>query len=149
MFGSLAADQRSAGLNTAFCNTGNDFGNFLRNIFTASDVVQEEQRFCADTNNVIDTHSYRINTDGIVLIHEDGQLDLGAAAIGTGHQDRLFHTGNGQTIAAAKAAHIIQATLVPGPGNMLLHQFHSLVACCNINTGSRIAGGERILMIHI
>jgi len=83
-----------------------------------------------------------------VLVHQDGQLHLGAAAVGTGDQNRLFHAGDGQTEAAAEAAHIIQAAFVAGTGNVLLHQLHSAVAGSDINTGSSIAGGERILVIH-
>ena len=75
---------------------------------------------------------------GVVLVHEDGQLHLGAAAVGAGNQHGLFHACHRQTEAAAEAAHVVQAALVAGAGNVSLHQFNCLItssdihACCGV-----------------
>ena len=148
MLGGLAANQGSTGLDTALCHTGNNLGNLLRIILAAGNVIKEKQGLCTDTDNVVDTHGDGVDADGIVLIHKNGKLDLGAAAVCTGNQNRLFHTGNGQAEAAAKAAHIVQTTLVSGAGNVLLHQLNGPVAGGDIHTGSRVAGRLGILVIH-
>ena len=84
-----------------------------------------------------------------MLVHQNRQLYLGAAAIGTGDQNGLFHTVDGKTKAAAEAAHIVQAAFVTGTGNMLFHQFHRSVASGDVYAGSGVRCGEGILVIHI
>ena len=144
MLGSFTANQCGAGLDTAFRHTANNGSDLLREVLAASDVVQEEQGLRAAADNVIDAHGNRIDADGIMLIHQHGKLYLGAAAVGTGDQNRLFHTGNGQTKAAAKAAHIVQAAFIFGALNVLLHQFNSLVTGGDIHTGCCIALRETL-----
>ena len=104
----LAADERRAGLDAALRHAAHDLGDFLRHVFAAGDVIQKEQGLCAHADDVVDAHGHGVDADGVVLIHEDGQFDLGAAAVGAGDQHRLLHPGNGQAEAAAEAAHVIQ-----------------------------------------
>ena len=82
VLGSLAANQGRAGLDTALGHTAHDLGNFLGNVLAAGDVVQEKQGLCAHADNVVDAHGNGVDADGVVLVHEDGQLHLGAAAVG-------------------------------------------------------------------
>ena len=145
----FAADQRRACLNTALRNTADNGSDLLRNIFAAGNVVQEEQRLCAAANNIIDAHRHRIDTDGVMLVHQNRQLNLGTAAIRSGNQHRLFHAGHGQTEAAAKATHVVQTTLIAGTSNVLFHQFDRSVTGSDIHAGCGIAGRMRIFVIHI
>ena len=148
MLGSLAADQGSAGLDTAFGHTADDLGDLLGDVLAAGNVVQEEQGLCAAADDVVDAHGHGVDADGVMLVHQDGQLDLGAAAVGAGDQHGLLIAGHGQAEAAAEAAHIVQAALVAGPGNVLLHQLHSPVTGGDVHTGGSVAGGIGILVIH-
>ena len=91
MFCCLTTDQRCLGLYTAFCNTFYDLSDLLRIVFTAGNVVQEKQRFAACTCNIIHAHGHGINSDGIMLVHNHGYLNLGSASICSGNQSRLFH----------------------------------------------------------
>ena len=84
-----------------------------------------------------------------MLVQKLGNAQLGAHAIGAGNQHRLLHSGNGQAKAAAETAYIVQAAFVFGPGNVLLHQFHGLVAGSDVYTGSGVAGRLRVFMIHV
>ena len=83
-----------------------------------------------------------------MLVQELGNAQLGAHAVSAGDQHRLLHARHRQTEAAAEAAHVIQAALIPGAGHMLLHKFHGLVTGGNVHTGSGVAGRLRILVFH-
>ena len=149
MFGGLAADQGRTGLDAALGHAANDLGNALRHIFAAGDIIQEKQRLCAAADHIVDAHGNAVNADGVVLVQKLGNAQLGAHAIGAGDQHRLLHSGNGQAKAAAEAAYIVQAAFVFGPGNVLLHQLHGLVAGSDVYTGSGVAGRLRVFMIHV
>ena len=56
-------------------------------------IIQKQKRFSTDHEHVVDAHGHQILTDAIVATVVDGQLQLGAYAIGTGHQDRGVVTG--------------------------------------------------------
>ena len=109
MLGGFPADERRAGLDAALRHAAHDLGDFLRHVFAAGDVIQEKQGLRAHADDVVDAHGHGVDADGIVLVHEDGQLDLGAAAVGAGDQNRLLHPGDVQAEAAAEAAHVVQA----------------------------------------
>ena len=144
VLGGLTADQRRAGLHAALGNAGNDSGDLLGNVFAARDIVQEEKGSCAAANNVVDTHGDGINADGVVLVHEDRELDLRAATVRAGNENGLLHT-HGKSEAAAEAADVVDASLVAGARDMCLHEFNSLVAGGDINTGRCVAFGFGIL----
>ena len=144
----LTANQGGAGLDAALSHTAYDFRNTLRHVFAAGNVIQKKQRLRAAADHVIDAHGHAVDADGIVLVQEHGDFQLGTHAVGTGNQNGLLHTGDGQAEAAAEAAHIVQAPFIPGPGNVLLHEFHGLVTGSDVYTGSGVAGRLRILVIH-
>mgnify|MGYP002416089685 CR=1 FL=1 len=147
VLGGLAAHQRAIGLHAALGHALDDLCDLFRDVAAAGDVIQEDQRLCTSADDIVDAHGHAVNADGVVLVHEDGQLDLGAAAVGAGNQHRLFHAG-GQTKAAAEAAYVVQAALVAGSGYMLFHQLHRPVAGGDVHAGGGVAGGEGILVIH-
>ena len=144
----LAADERRAGLDAALRHAAHDLGDFFRHVFAAGDVIQKEQGLCAHADDVVDAHGHGVDADGVVLVHEDGQFDLGAAAVGAGDQHRLLHPGNGQAEAAAEAAHVVQTAGVAGAGDVGLHQLHGLVSGGDVHTGGSVAGGLGIVVFH-
>ena len=148
MLSGLAANESGTGLDTALCHAGNDLGDLLGVILAAGNIVQEEQRLCANANDVVDAHSNGINADGVMFVHQNRQLHLGAAAVGAGDQHRLLHTCNGKTKAAAEATHIVQAAFIFGAGDVLFHQFNSAIAGNNVNAGGSVAGRLGVFMIH-
>ena len=137
--GSLSAVQTASSLNAAFCHTRDDLRYLLRHILAQSNVVQEYQRLGATANYIIDTHGNAVDTDGIVLIHQKGNLEFSTNTISAGYQYRLFDTSQIQLIHTAESSDGIQYTRSNGTGHMLLHQFHSPVTSGNIHTGCFIA----------
>ena len=65
-FSGFAADQRTAGLQTAFGDTVNDAGRGIDVQFAGRVVIEEEQRLCALNHKVIHTHRDQIDTDRVV-----------------------------------------------------------------------------------
>ena len=100
----------------------------------AGEVIEEKQRFGALHQNVVDAHRDQILADGVVLVHLERQLQLGADAIGAGDQHRLaivlrqFH----QRAEAADAAQHLGAQRAFGVGLDALHQG---IAGVDIDTG--------------
>ena len=107
MFCGFAADECRAGLDTALSHTADDGSDLFGDVLAACDIVKEEQRTSTAADDIVDAHSNGIDTDGVMLVHQDCHLDLGAASVGTGDENRFLHTGNRQTETAAKTADIV------------------------------------------
>ena len=93
VLGGLAADERRAGLHTALGYAADNLSNLFRDVLAAGNVIQEKQRFRPAADDIVDAHRHRINADGVVLVHQNGQFHLGAATVGAGYQHRLGHAG--------------------------------------------------------
>ena len=106
------------------------------------DIVQEKQRFAACACNIVYAHGNAVDTDGIMLVHKKGELDLGSDTICTGYQGRLFHILDlfqgkctGKTAQSAKHFRAHCRLYI------LFHQFHRFVSGFNIHS--------RTLVIHL
>ena len=87
----LTAKERAVCLHAALCNALYNGRNFLRNVLSACNIIQEKQGISACTRNVIDAHGNAVNSYGIMTIHQKCQLLLGSDSIGSGEQNRIFH----------------------------------------------------------
>ena len=88
----LAADQRRAGLHAALRHAGNNLRNLLRVILPARDIVQEKQRLAACAGHVIDTHRDTVDSNCIMAVHHEGQLQLRSDTVRPGQKRRMFHS---------------------------------------------------------
>ena len=136
MFCRLAADQSASGLCAAFRYPLYDRCDLFRIVLSASNIIQEKQRFRTCACNIVHTHCHTVNSHGIVLIQQKCQFDLGTYAIRSGNQHRLIHRldlfhrkSSGKTADPAKylGAHRLC--------HILLHQFDRLIPCLNVYTG--------------
>ena len=91
MFCCLTADQGRTGLYASLCHTAYDLSNFFRIVLTTCNIIQEKQRFCTCTCDIIHAHGNCINSYGIMLVHDHGKFYLGSTSVCTGYQSRLFH----------------------------------------------------------
>ncbi len=90
----LAADQSTIRLHAAVCYTLNDLRDLLGIVLSACDIIQEKQRLTAGARDVIYAHCDRIDTDGIMLVHQEAKLHLRSATVGSGQKNRIFHLLN-------------------------------------------------------
>ena len=142
MLRGLASDQSSIGLTAALCHAFYNIRDLFRIILSAGNIIQEKQRLTACTGDVIDTHGHSINADGVMLVHDDGQLYLGSASVCSGKKNRVLHLLDlCQGKAAGKTADSSQYLRTHGALYMLLHQFHRLVSGLNVYSS--------VLVIHI
>ena len=147
VLGSFAAHQCTVGLHAALGHALDDVGDLFRHVAAAGDVIQEHQRLCTGADDIVDAHGHAVDTDGIVLIHDHGNLQLGAHTVGAGDQHRVLVTGAVQLKQAAKAAQTADAVLVHGTGDILLHQLHRAVTGGNVHACCGVA--FRIALFHV
>ena len=67
-------------------------------------VVQKEQRLGALDHQIVDAHGDQVDADGVMQAAGDGDLQLGAHAVGGGHQDRVRIPGGAQVEQRAETA---------------------------------------------
>ena len=138
MLGSLTADQRSSGLDAAFCHAGDDLCDLLGHVLAAGDVVQEEQGLCAAADHIVDAHGNAVDAHGVMLVQLEGDLELGADAVGTADQHRLLHAGKVGGEETAEAAHVGADAGGHGFCDVFFHQRHRAVPGGDIHAGGGI-----------
>ena len=141
VLGGLAADEGAAGLDAALRHAGDDGGHLLWFVLADGDIVQEEQGHGAAADDIVDAHGYAVDADGVVAVHQLGDADLCAHAVGAGDQAGLGHAGNVQGEQPAEAADGLPHARGHGPGHMPLHQLHGLVAGGDVHAGGGVGGG--------
>ena len=102
--GGLAADQGAAGLVAARGDAGDHLARLARIQLAGREVVQEEQRLCALHHEIVDAHRHQVDADRVMDAGLNGDLQLGADAIGAGDQHRIDEPRRLQVEQRAKAA---------------------------------------------
>ena len=121
----LSTDQCCTRLYTALCHTAYDLSDLLRIVLAACDVIQEKQRFCACTCNVIYTHGNCIDSYRIMFVHNHGKFYLGSTSVCTGYQCRFLHVLKcAHAKSSGKSADSSQHLRSHGFCDMFLHQFN-------------------------
>ena len=142
VLGGLPADEGAARLHAALGHAGDNGGDFLREVFAAGNVVQKEQGLCAAANHIVDAHGHRVNADGVVLVQQHGDFQLGAHPVRAGDQNGLLHPGKIRSEQPAKASNAGHDSGDDGAGHMFFHQFHRLIACGYVHPGGLVAVAE-------
>ena len=136
MLGHLTAHERAARELTAIGHALDDLCHVLGLDVADGNVVQEEQRLGARSQNVVDAHSNQVLAHRLVTVHDLGEHELGAHAIGTANQNRVFHIlkrgGREQATEAADAADNLGAI---GVLNHLLNSVDGAAALGGIDAG--------------
>ncbi len=104
--GGLAADERRAGEPAALGDAGDDGGAGGRIEPAGGEIVEEEQRLGALDDQVVDAHRDEVDADGVENAGVDGDLELGADAVGRGDQQRVAVAGGLEVEEAAEAAEL-------------------------------------------
>ena len=146
MLGGFAAHKGAARLHAALGHALDNLGNLFRDVLAAGNVVKENQRLCTRADHVIDAHGHAVDADGIVLVQQHGNAQLGADAVRAGNQNRVLHAGAVQLKQAAEAAQTADAILGHGAGHILLHQLNRAIPGGNIHACGGVAG--RIAFFH-
>ena len=136
VLGHLAAHERAARELAAVGHTLDDLCHVLGLDVTDGNVVQEEQRLGARSQNVVDAHSDQVLAHRLVTVHDLGEHELGAHAVGTANQNRVFHIlkrgGREQATEATDTADDLGAV---GVLNHLLNSVNGAAALGGIDAG--------------
>src|SRR5450759_4400447 len=90
-------------------------------------------------HQVVDAHGDQIDANGVVAAGLDGDLDLGADAVGGRHQDRIGHAQAFEVEQAAEAADFRVRPGARGGAYQRLDQLHHPVAGIDIDACLRVS----------
>ena len=136
VLGHFAAHERTACELAAVGHTLDDLCHVLSLDVTDGNVVQEEQRLGARSQNVVDAHSDQVLAHRLVTVHDLGEHELGAHAVGTADQDRVFHIlKRGSREQATEAADAADNLGAIGVLDHLLNRVDGAAALSGIDAG--------------
>ena len=147
--GGFSAYESRSALNASLANTLDYVCNLFGHIFAAGDVVEEKQRLCSAADDVVNAHCHAVNTNGIVLVKQESELELGAYAVGAADKHGLCYAFEVKLKQAAETAYIRADPARHGLCYMLFHQLNGLVARRDVNAGGRVAVRSGILYHRI
>ena len=107
--------------------------------FAAGEVVEEEQRLGALHHQIVHRHRDEVDADAVMDAGLDRDLELGADAIGRGHQDRIGVARGLQVEQAAKTADLGIGAGARGGADHRLDQVDQTVARVDIDARIRIS----------
>jgi hypothetical protein len=85
----LAPDQDTARLTTSRSNAlDNNFSDIDVKLAT-DEIVQEEKRLGALSDDIIHAHGHKIDADGVVFLHHERHFELGSNAVRGRNQHRM------------------------------------------------------------
>ncbi|MCY1215461.1 hypothetical protein D9M72_273080 [compost metagenome] len=146
-FGGFAADQRAARQFAALGDAAHHRRRRIHRKLAAAEIIQEEQRFRALHQDVVDAHGDQVDPHGVVAVPVERQAQLGAHAVGArdqhGFLERLRHFEQ-----AAEAADTGQHAGAHGAGRKRFDTVDQGVACVDVDTGIAVGQGGGRLIRH-
>ena len=143
----LAADERRAALHAALGHAADDLGDALGDVLAAGDVVQKQQGLRAAADDVVDAHGHAVDADGVVLVHEEGELQLRADAVRAADEHGVLDAGRVQLKQTAEAADVGTDARGHSARDVAFHQLNGPVSGGDVHPGGRVALRAGI-MIH-
>src|SRR5439155_476307 len=148
MLGRLAADQRAAGQLATRSDTLDDLRRNAHVELFADVVVEEEQRFSPASENVVDAHRHEIDAHRVVPLPLEGELELGADAVGSRHEHRVtvFLRDLAQRAETADAGEHLGPQRAPGER---LDRLDQRVAGLDVDAGVAVGKSFRHARVQI
>ncbi len=115
-FRRLATNQGTAGHPASPRDTFDDPRGLIDRKPAGRKIIKKEQRLGTLTDQIVHAHRDQILADRIQMPGVDGNPQLGADAIGRGHQDRIVIARGGRVEQGAKAAKRVHHTGPRGGG---------------------------------
>ena len=98
-------------------------------------IIQENQRFGALREHIVHAHCHGIYAYGVVLIHGESDLELGAHAVGAAHQHRFLHPQGREVEHPPEGADVSHRTHAGSRRNVLFDSSYYLVSGLQIHAG--------------
>ena len=135
----LAADERAMVFRAGAGEALDDVGENVRLQFARAEVIEEEQRFGAQHGDVVDAMVHEVRADGVVLVHREGDFELGADAVHGRHEHRLAIFLQVEREQAAEAADLAEHLAAMRGGEQLRQRGFDLVAQINVHAGGGVS----------
>ncbi len=126
--GGLATNESAIGHDTAVGHALDDSFNLGRVVLPHSNIIEEEKRSRTLGEHIIDAHGHGILSDGVVLVHHEGDFQFGAHTVGAADQDGFLVVERGKVEHAAKTTNIAHHARPLCGGDMFLDASDRLVA---------------------
>ena len=140
VLGGLATKQGTAGLTAALGHAADDLGDAIRVDRADGHVVEQEERLGTDAHEVVDAHGHEVDPHRVEAVGEAGHLELGAHAVGGGHEDRVRGAGEVEGEQAAEAADAAEDLRSGRRGHHVLDRLDGGVAGRDVDPGRGIGG---------
>ena len=129
----LATEQRATGLDAAFGDAADEFGDTLRDDSPDGDVVLQEQRLGTADDEVVDDHRDQVEADGVVLVECLSDGELGAHTVRGRREQRLLVVTleREQTRESAETTENLGTAGPLGQGS---EEFHRPIACGDVHS---------------
>ena len=134
-FGRFSSHEGAAGLAATLGHPRHNGFHLGGNVVPQGHIIQENQGFGPLGENVVDAHGHGIDADAVVPVHCERNLELGAHAVGTAHQDRFLHIQGGEVKHAAKRANVAHRARAGGGSYVLLDAPHHLISGFQVHAG--------------
>ncbi len=134
-FRRFSTHQRGAGELAAAGDAADNRGRDVHVQMSRGVIVQEEQRLGAANHHIVGAHGDQIDADAVVALGLDGELELGAHAVGAGHEHGSAVAIQRQFKQAAETAEAAKNLRAVGAGDGRLDAFHEGGAGIDVDTG--------------
>ena len=138
--GGLAADQRATGQFATARDAADHADRGIDIELAGGEIVEEEQRLGTLHQHVVDAHGDQIDADRVVAIEHLRQFQLGADAIGAGHQHRL-PVAAGQFEQRAESAESGHDFLAERARNQRFDALDDFLAGIDVHAGGAVGEG--------
>ena len=130
----LAAEKGAVVFRTGTREALDDFGEHVRLQFAGAQVIEEKQRLGPEDGDVVDAMVHEVGADGVVFVHGEGNLELGADTIHGRNEHGLAVTFDVESEEAAEAADLAEDFRPVGGGEQLRQGCLDLVPQIDIHT---------------
>ncbi len=122
----------------AFGDAGDHFLRLCHGQLPGRKIVQEEQRLRTAHRNIIHAHRHEINTDRVVLVHHEGNLQFRPDSVCSGNEYGLFVFACLKAKKPAKASEVGQNFWTERRTNERLDAIDEFIARIDIHTSIAI-----------
>ncbi len=144
----LPANERAIGLAAARRHARDDACADLGIELAAGKIIEEEQRLSALNDEVVHRHCDEVDADRVVPTGLDGDLELGADAVGGGDQDRVLEARPREIEQAAEPADLPIRPRPRGSAHQRLDQVDHPGAGVDVDTGVGVTQARSDCFAH-
>ena len=147
-FRRFAADEGAARLHATFRHALDDVRHLFGHVLTHGDIVEEKQRFRAAADDVVDAHRHAVDAHGVVLVHEERDLQFGSHAVRAADQHGIFHARKIERKQSAEPAYVAHHAFGDGARDMAFHQFDRFIARGDVHARGFVAFAVTLFHIY-